>query len=177
MDMLRLTCGACRANLDVPDGVQCVNCRYCGASLQVQRTESVVYTETQDAIVDTRDRLKLNTEILVLQGRLAQLDREWDHASKQFMVRGKRRGYHVPSIFLTVIFCFMLASFAWIWSLVAIFITGFVPLVGVGLLFTGVAIYLVISTVVTVSQFNSALSEYEQRRSELLIEIEELEAV
>lgn len=128
-----------------------------------------------DTILNTNDRLKLNTEMLVLQGRLAQLDREWDQTSQKLMVRGRRGGYHVPSIVLTAIVGFMIASFAWIWSFVAILFTGFVPLVGVGLLFTGFAIYLVVSSVVTVNQFNSALSEYENTRRELLIEIEQLE--
>ena len=130
-----------------------------------------------DTILNTNDRLKLNTEMLVLQGRLAQLDREWDQTSRKFMVRGRRRGYHVPSILLTVIAGFMMASFAWIWSFVAILITGFVPLVGVGLLFTGLAIYLVVSSIVMAHQFNSALFEYENTRRELLIEIEQLENV
>lgn len=137
----------------------------------------MVLIDAMDTILNTNDRLKLNTEMLVLQGRLAQLDREWDQTSQKLMVRGRRGGYHVPSILLTTIFCFMIASFAWIWSFVAILITGFVPLVGIGLLFTGLAIYLVVSSVVTVNQFNSALSEYESTRRELLIEIEQLENV
>ncbi len=177
MDLQRLTCGACGANLEVPEEVYFVNCRHCGASLKVQWADHVVLTVVTDTILDTTDRLQLNTEILVFQGRLAQLDREWDQASRKFMVRGRRRGYHVPSILLTAIAGFVMASFAWLFSFLAILFTGFEPFFGIGLLFTVLAIYLVTSSAIMVYEFNSALSEYESRRRELILSIEQLEDV
>ncbi len=97
MDLERLTCGGCGAALEVPEGVAFVNCRHCGASLKVQRTDSVAFTEVLQVLKEHSDRIAENTEALSLQNQLAQLDREWDQRSATLMIYEKNGQPSVPS--------------------------------------------------------------------------------
>lgn len=172
MDLPQLTCGACGANLDVPNGVRFVNCLHCGASLKVQRNDSVAYTEVLEAIQENTDMIKRNTEILCLQGQLAQLDREWDETRMVLMVRDNRGGYSLPSRMLTVVFGLVVSLFAWGCSCVAIFLTGFLPFAGVGFLVSGVVVFVIVSSFDSVSRYQSALCKYEEQRESLLDELD-----
>ncbi len=174
MDLQRLTCDACGANLDVPDGVQFVNCRHCGASLQVQRTESVVYTKVLEAIQENTDRVRQNTELLRLQGQLAQLDRDWDRVSKSLMMQGKHGGSYVPTRTSAVVMGTVMPGFGLFWLVATTNAGAPAFFSGFGVLVIGLAVCMSIWTFVKACEYNDCQARYEQERSALMNQMRRL---
>lgn len=171
MDLERLTCSSCGASLDVPPGVQFVNCRHCGSSLKVQRTESVAYTEVLEALQEHSSRLEEHTEILRLQGQLAQLDREWDKRSASLMVHSKNGRSHVPRKASSIIMGIVMSGFGLIWTVLVAGSGAPSPFAGFGVLFIGIAIATSIWTYTKAQMYETSQHEYEQRRSRLLAQL------
>lgn len=174
MDLERLTCGSCGASLDVPEGVQFVNCRHCGSSLKVQRTDSVAFTEVLQTLQVHSDRLADNTEILRLQGLLAQLDRDWDQRSASLMVHGKHGRAYVPGKFSSVIMGIVMSSFGLFWTVGVASSGAPAPMAGFGILFIVIAIGMSIWTFAKAHMYETLQNEYEQNRSKLMTRLRTL---
>ena len=169
MDLERLSCGSCGASLDVPAGVQYVNCRHCGSSLKVQRTESVAFTEVQQTLQEHSDRLEVNTEILRLQGQLAQLDRDWDQRSASLMDHGKDGSASVPSKVSAVFTGIFMSGL----GLLAIIMAagsngGAAPAAWLGVLLIFIAITMSIGAYSKAETYETLQSEYDRNRSQLM---------
>jgi hypothetical protein len=73
-ELSALTCGGCGARLSVTGAPKFVDCRFCGASLRVNRTESAITTEVLEGVG------QLGAEVADLRksDRLQALDTEWE---------------------------------------------------------------------------------------------------
>jgi hypothetical protein len=85
-ELSALTCGGCGARLSVAGAPKFVDCRFCGASLRVNRTESAITTEVLERVEE------LGAEVADLRksDRLQALDMEWE---------GRRAWYRSQSKF------------------------------------------------------------------------------
>lgn len=171
MDLERITCSACGANLSIPDGAPFVNCRHCGASLQVQRTDSVVFTEVREAIQETSNRLDQTTQILRLQGRLTQLDRDWDEQSKSLMMQGKSGDSYVPSKLQSIFVLLAGIGFGSFWLMNVPRVHAPVDISRFGFLIIGAGIAMGIWTYVKAHMYTSSEEEYLQKRAKLVAEL------
>lgn len=167
MELERLTCSSCGAGLQVPAGIEVVNCRHCGSSLKVQRTDSVVFTELLQSVKQQTDRLEQTTELLKIQNDILQLDRDWDLQSEKLMIRGKHGHTSPPSLVGAIFIGTVGTGFGVFWTtLVA---TSGAPsfMVGFGMLFIGVAIVSSIAMFVKSIKYKELQRDYDQRRDEL----------
>ena len=174
MDLERLTCGSCGASLDVPEGVLFVNCRHCGSSLKVQRTDSVAFTEVLQTLQEHSDRLADNTEILRLQGLLAQLDRDWDQRSESLKVQGKHGRAYVPGKVSSVMMGIVMSGFGLFWTVAVASSGAPSPMAGFGVLFIILAIAMSLWTFVKAHMYETLQQEYEQNRSKLMTRLRQL---
>jgi hypothetical protein len=72
-ELAALTCGGCGARLSVAGTPTFVDCRFCGASLRVVRTESAITTEVRERVEE------LGAEVADLRkaDQLQAVDAEW----------------------------------------------------------------------------------------------------
>ena len=173
MDLQQLKCGACGGNLNVPDGVQFVNCRHCGASLQVHLNASVVYTKVLEAIQQASSQIQYNTEILRLQGQLAELDRRWAETSKSLMIRGRSDEKHVPTKFQAVATLLLTGGVGLVWGNTALSIRAPLSVVSFEVLFLGIGVATSIWTFVSAQRYATAQREYEEQRDLLMEQLRE----
>ena len=171
MDLERLTCSSCGAALQVPEGVDLVNCRHCGSSLKIRRTDSVVFTEMLQSVKEQADRLEQTTEQLQVQYEMDQLDRDWERESAQLMVRGKYGHTSRPSKFGAVLIGSMGTAFGIFWTGQVASHSGPKPLVAFGMIFVLLAIGSSISMFVKAIQYERQQEYYESRRRELLVRL------
>jgi DNA-directed RNA polymerase subunit RPC12/RpoP len=171
MDLERLTCSSCGAALQVPEGVELVNCRHCGSSLTVHRTESVVFTELLQSVKQQADRLEQTTALLQIQNEMAQLDRDWERKSAALMVRGKHGHTFRPNKAAAIFMGVFGAGFGIFWTSMAA--TSGAPsfFVGFGMLFIGVVIVSSILIFVKSIQYNELQKNYEERRRQLMLRL------
>ena len=50
MNVVTLTCNHCGAPLEVPEGVNFFNCRFCSSRLAIEHSESAVYTRVLEEL-------------------------------------------------------------------------------------------------------------------------------
>lgn len=99
VELVRLACDGCGADLELPDDARFVTCRFCEARLEVRRTDTAAFTRVREAVERVEKKTKrLSNEVaelraanrvLKLQDELQQLERDWDEEKKSLMIRGK----------------------------------------------------------------------------------------
>jgi hypothetical protein len=107
MELVRLSCNGCGADLDVSDDTRFITCGYCSAKLEVKRTESAAYTRVRKAVERVERRteeiagevkeLREENRMLSLERDIDQLDREWEERKKELMLRAKDGTLRVPT--------------------------------------------------------------------------------
>ncbi len=85
MELPQITCGRCGAGLSVSGSPNFVDCRHCGASLRVVRSESAIYTELHERV----GALEGDIDDLRKQSRLQDLDMRWAAQRRRFHVKGE----------------------------------------------------------------------------------------
>lgn len=85
MDFQPMTCGSCGAGLSVTGSPNFIDCRHCGASLRVVRSDSAIYTELHDRV----GALEGGVDDLRKQSQLHELDMRWAAQRSQYHVDGE----------------------------------------------------------------------------------------
>ena len=132
-----------------------------------QRTESVAFTEVQQTLQEHSDRLEVNTEILRLQGLLAQLDRDWDQRSASLMVHGKDGSASVPGKISSVLMGVVMSGFGLFWTAAVGRSGAPAPMAGFGVLFIVLAIAMSIWTYSKAHMYETLQNDYDRNRSQL----------
>ncbi len=167
MNLEPISCGSCGASLDVPKGVQFVNCRHCGSALKVQRTESASFTEVMQTLQEQSARIAGNTEVLRIQNEISLLDQEWEQQSARLMIRGKHGNTSVPGKTSSIVMGFIGTIFGIFWTSLAA--TNGAPLffVGFGVIFTGMIVVMSIVNFLKAIQYQQLEAEHERKRTHL----------
>lgn len=85
MDLIKLSCVNCGGTLEIDSQVQLATCAYCGAQLQVKRSESACWSELQGVL----DRQLASIELLHLKQDLAACDAAWERRRQKFLTKGQ----------------------------------------------------------------------------------------
>lgn len=165
MNLDPLSCGSCGASLDIPEGVQFVNCRHCGTALKVQRTDSVAFTEVLQSLKEQSAQLAGNTEVLRIQNEISLLDQEWEQRSAALMVSGKHGRVSVPDKTSSIVGGVVIALFGTGWTILAG--SMFPPMALFGLLFVGLGLWNCTSAYHKAERYEILQAEHEMKRREL----------
>jgi LSD1 subclass zinc finger protein len=107
MELVRLACDGCGADLELPRDARFVTCRFCDARLEVRRTESAAFTRVREAVERVERRtaklskevrgLRAENRVLALEKQLDDVDRAWDEREGALMNRHRDGSSSVPS--------------------------------------------------------------------------------
>jgi len=107
MQLAPLQCNECGASLKVGKKTKLVTCKRCGTQLSVRREDGSTFTDVVEAakrVEDGAAKVSAHAEgiidqskLLFLQGELERLDREWDLARQDLMLKSKSGHRSVPT--------------------------------------------------------------------------------
>lgn len=131
LELVRLACDGCGADLELPGDARFVTCRFCEARLEVRRTDSAAFTRVREAVERVEKKteqlssevgvLRAENRLLKLQDQLQQLEREWDQKKENLMIRGKDGSLSAPTRFSAQVIGFVTVVFG---GIVAVAIPG-----------------------------------------------------
>lgn len=176
VNIRKICCQACGADLQIHEGIRYVTCNYCNARLEVVCNDSVTHTRLLDQIEKTTQSMAGNLKVIELQNDLERLDREWQMEREKWLIRGKNGNLYEPSEtshvfggFMAVCMGIGVMSFSTIGS-TSIFFSLFGLVFG--LVFVGMGLNSIVRGGDKASGYKSVLQTYEQRRSMLIQRIE-----
>ena len=173
MQITKVCCQGCGADLQVDESIRYITCNYCHARLEVVHDLTTIHTRQLDKIERTTDQLAIKVKVLELQNDLEQLDREWDSRRDSLFVRDKRGNASALSAAGSLIGGMMMVGFGilWIGMAESMGAPAFFPLFGI--VFIGIAIYNMVNGTTKAGSYHSEQSAYEVRRQMLLKRIEQ----
>ncbi len=171
MKITKVCCQGCGADLQVDETVRYVTCNYCHARLEVVHDPSVTHTRLMEKLEKNTERMAENLRVIELQNELARMDREWEQERETFMVEGKHGKRSLPSkdasamsLVVGVIAGLILLGISLSSGNSSVF--GFV-----GLLVAVLSIVQTIKGLSQASEYDRALSMFEERRADLIRQI------
>jgi DNA-directed RNA polymerase subunit RPC12/RpoP len=157
MRILSLTCNHCGASLEVPQKTRFVTCRYCSSRLEIKQSSGTIYTEVLEAIDEKTDKIVEDLEVLKLQSRLEQLDREWEVEREQYLLRGKHGETMVPTRGVIVVVGIIGCLFGLFWIILT-------RLMGAPIIFSLFGIIIVVGVFAVIIKAMSGAKAYERRK-------------
>lgn len=125
MEITSLNCNNCGANLEIKPNIKFFTCTFCKSALAIKKSGNVMFTEVLDEIKKDTETLIENSEEMLLEKKIARLDREWLANREQYSIRGKdgvvmypsetsssSLGVYIPLFIFWIIFIFFLSFFA-----------------------------------------------------------------
>lgn len=168
----RVCCQGCGANLEIDGSIRFVTCNFCGARLEIVHDETTTHSRLLQEIGEKTDRMAGDLRIIRLQNDLEQLDREWESERLHYMVKGKDGSHSEPSSAGSVIGGVVMVVFGIFWTGIAASMGAPGPFPLFGLLFIGFAIFMMISNAGKAQQYSAAADTMRRRREELLADLE-----
>ena len=175
METISVRCNHCGAPLDVGTQTRFVTCQFCNSQLEIKRTDSSVFTEEVERIARNTDKMAENLEVIKLQNEIERLDREWNTQQVETAPSNKRGGPQTTggaifglafAVFFALV-CFGMAGFAGTAGAPGIF--SMVP-VGMGIF----ALVAAVMSLIKTSSLDQSRTDYQQKRNELLNQIDSL---
>ncbi len=177
MEIIKINCNSCGAGLQIPDKVEFFNCSFCGSQLKMVKSAGAQFTEVVGELVEHTEAISQNTNIIQLEKAIERLDRDWkrqkgrlgleEHEASGGSMASTMVGGGVAIVF--VIF--------WIYGSSSISsqfndpISKVFPLLGVGMLI--LVLINIASAPMKLSRFQKAKQQYEEKRQELLTELQQ----
>ncbi|OYV04314.1 MAG: hypothetical protein CFE26_17565 [Verrucomicrobiales bacterium VVV1] len=173
MQITKVCCQGCGANLEVDESIRFVTCNYCHARLEVVHDTSTTHTKLLEALDQRTESMAQDIKVLKLENELERLDREWESVRQSMMIRGKNGSVSEPSA--------TSATFGGIIAIVGglfwMIFTGSMGAPGpfplFGLVFIGAGIFGMVSGNGKASEFEGLRSRYQMRRGQLISQIEQ----
>jgi hypothetical protein len=169
MELVRLACNGCGADIEVTEDARFVTCRYCDAKLEVKHTEGATFTAVREAVkrverVEKKTR-EIEDEVAELRAEndLLELEHDWEEQRKDLMLKAKDGTLTEPS--RTMAFGVGIGAFV-----IGVALMILVPTQGIliGLGFAGfgcLGAFLLHAKAVT---YEAAVAEYEARRAAIV---------
>lgn len=172
MNVKKLCCQGCGADLEVDEGIRFVNCNYCGARLEIVHDATTTHSRLLDRIEKRTGEMAGDLKVIRLQNELEQLDREWEQDRSRFLTRDEHGNASEPSPVGAVVGGVLVIGFGIFWMSMAssMHAPGFFPMFG--LVFIGVALFGMISSMTKSQGLRSCETDYQRKRARLLSEIE-----
>lgn len=171
MKITKVCCQGCGADLQVDETVRYVTCNYCHARLEVVHDPSVTHTRLMEKLEKTTERMAGNLRVIELQNELARMDREWEQERESFMVTGKHGHRSLPSKDASAL-SLVVGVIAGLIFLAISSSSGNSSVFGfVGLLVVVLSIVQTIKGFSQASEYDRALSLFEDRRADLIRQI------
>jgi hypothetical protein len=99
VEILKLACNHCGADLKVAEDTRFVTCTYCDTQLEVRREGGAAFTSVKEAV----ERLERQAEqmagdlaVIRVEQEIERLDRDWEREREGLMVEDKEGGRYVP---------------------------------------------------------------------------------
>jgi hypothetical protein len=169
VELVRLACNGCGADIEVSEDARFVTCRYCDAKLEVQHTEGATFTAVREAVRRVERVEKQTREIadevaeLRAENELMELDRDWEQERKGLMLQNKS-GHLTEPTRTMALGLGVGAVVIGVSLMVVVPVQG--VLIGFGFVaFGGIGAFLMHAKAV---QYENAEAEYERRRGEIL---------
>jgi hypothetical protein len=172
MKVTKVCCQGCGADLKVDEGIRFVNCNYCGAKLEIVHDSTTTHTRVLEKLEKQSDEMAGDLKVIRLQNELEKLDREWDRDMQGFMVAGQNGEKSIPSTGGSIIGGGVAIVFGVIWMGVAGSIGAPGPFQLFGLVFIGFALFGMIRGSSKAGQHQEAQARMQDRRTQLIGEIE-----
>lgn len=173
MKITKVCCQGCGADLEVDETVRFVTCNYCHARLEVVHDPSVTHTRLMERLEKTTERMAGNLRVIELQNDLERLDREWAHSKESFMVTGKNGHRSLPTRTGSAAGGVFGVIFGILWIGFAASMGAPAPFLLFGVVFVAFIIFGSVRSASKAGGFQSAESDYQQRRSELIRRIDD----
>jgi hypothetical protein len=178
MNVITLTCNHCGAPLDVPEGVNFFNCRFCSSRLAIERSASAVYTRVLEGLEQKTNEISQDLQTIKAQNEIERLDREWQVERDQLLIHRKDGRTAEPSVAGTIGSSLMLALIGLVWFIGSTSmsrggmnhgISSLFPILGLGLM--GFSLVALIRGLQKARDFDFQRSTYEARRRQLIDEL------
>lgn len=173
MKITKVCCQGCGADLQIDETIRFATCNYCHARLEIVHDPTVTHTRLLEDIGRTTEQMAGNLRVIELQNDLERLDREWDLQRESFMVTGKHGHRSLPSEAGSVIGGGIAVVGGIIWMAFAAGIGAPFPFPLFGLVFIGFAIFGMVNGATKASGYRDAENAFNQRRNNLIRQIEE----
>jgi hypothetical protein len=170
MQVRKVCCQSCGADLEVDETVRFVTCNFCGSKLEIVHDTTTTHSRLLDEIDEKTDRISEDLKVIRLQNEIERVDREWQVRREGMMTKNKDGSRSKPSVAGSIVGAFMVGVFAFIWmgatsSMASKGGPSGLPLVGVVLLV--IAVFVGISGVSRAGRYEKAEREMQERRREL----------
>ncbi|MFK8005053.1 MAG: hypothetical protein AB8H03_01725 [Saprospiraceae bacterium] len=124
MEITSLKCNNCGANLEINPKIKFFTCTFCKSSLTIKKSGNVIFTEVLGGIKKDTETLIDNSEEMLVEKKIARLDREWEIEQKQFGVYLDDNFLNNPDeVNLSMVGSYVLLGIGW---LIFISILGFI---------------------------------------------------
>jgi hypothetical protein len=171
MQITKVCCQGCGANLEVDESIRFVTCNYCHARLEVVHDTSTTHTKLLEELDQRTESMAREIKVLKLENELERLDREWESVRQSKMIHSKNGSVSEPDSASATGAGIMVIVLGVGWMIFAASV-GAGPSPIFGLLFIGGGIYVMISGNAKASEFQSLRSRYQMRRGKLISEIQ-----
>lgn len=173
MQITKVCCQGCGANLEVDESIRFVTCNYCHGRLEVVHDATTTHTKLLEALDQRTESMARDIKVLKLENELERLDREWESTRQAMMVRGKNGSVSEPSASSATFGGMLAIAMGVVWMI----FTGASPAPAIfpmfGLVFIGGGIFGIISGNGKASEFESLRSRYQMKRGHLISQIEQ----
>ena len=176
MELQSVRCNHCGAPLEVGAQTRFVTCQFCQSQLEVKRTDSSAFTEVVQQIAQNTAQMAGNLKVIELQNEIERLDREWDGERQQYFVRGRNGRVSKPSVLSAIFGAILIVPFGLFFAVSSskqglpfVF-----PLFGIGFVVAG--IFSIGSAFWKSGQLGQSESAYQNRRAELLRQLDKARA-
>lgn len=172
MEVKKLCCQGCGADLEVADDIRFLNCNYCGARLEIIREATTTHSRVLDKIEKRTGEMADDLKVIRLQNDLERLDREWEQERARYLVRNQDGGVSEPSPVAAVIGGVVMIGFAIFWMSFtsSMHAPAIFPLFGI--VFIGAALFMIMTSLTKAQGMRNGEANYQTRRSRLLAEME-----
>jgi hypothetical protein len=176
MQITKVCCQGCGANLEVDESIRFVTCNYCHARLEVVHDTSNTHTKLLEELDQRTESMAKDIQVLKCESELERLDRAWESTRQAMMIHGKNGSVSEPSAASSTIGGIIAIAGGVFWMVA----TTSTPAPAIfslfGLVFIGAGIFGMIGGNAKASEFVSLRSRYMARRSQLITQIHQLKA-
>ena len=168
MELVKLACNNCGADIDVPGDARFVTCRFCSAKLEVGHTDGAAFTRVREEVARIAhevDELRAENRVLSLKSDLERLDRDWNERREKLMIKSKDGSVSEPTRF-TAVLCVVLGG-----GLAIVFVV--MNVVAAGIVSAAVGAIAALIVYNKALQYERASALYQTRREKIVRSLDE----
>lgn len=171
MNVTRVCCQGCGADLQIDETIRFVTCNYCNARLEVLHDPTITHTRRLDQIERRTNDMAKQLKVIKLQNDLIQLDKEWEKFRKAVLISDENGRFSEPSEATGASRGIVGIVLVILWFVGCVANQSFGAAL-IGPLLFGIAIYLMKDDVEIAESFGTQKARYEAARKNLLHRID-----